>query len=455
MIGALALFVAAGLAVVGQRALTDPRIPLDAWVWFGGAAVLAVYALTRLPDKEPTEPMPPTRLPGRPIRIVSMLIMVLAVVANGWALSRLLRSGVDRLGLTGWAVSLGALAIGGWLFGALQKRLDNNNPASEVVAKQEPLKPAGSEPTVPQVQSEPVLSSAPSPASDANNVPVETPVRIPVWLELTLVVAIAVLAIYLRVHRLEQMPPGIFVDETNAALDAIAIMEGRRDSPFGTGWFETPTMYAYYLVGLFKVLGTTFVSLKVASLLPGILTVLLLYPLARLMFGIPTALVATFLLAVSRWHFNMSRWGWNEVAPPLFQLGATYFLLRGARSRQMRDFAIGGILLGLGMYTYLASRLVVAVILAYLVYRIVVERGFLRKAWAGLIVFWLAYMMTFAPLASTYIRNPFTFLNRSRQVSIFNDVERAGGSYAPLWENTKRHLLMFHVRGDNNPRHNL
>ncbi len=454
MIGALALLAAIGLAVIGQRALTDPQIPLAAWVWFGGAAVLAIYALTRLPDHEPTVPMPPVRLPPRPIRIVGVAVMASAVVVNGWALSRLLRSGVDRLGIMGWVISLGTLAVGGWLFGALESRSEVHRVSPEEVVGKQESKESANRPEPPGSIEQPKPRSSPLQPSPENSL-LESSIRVPIWLELTLVIAIALLAVFLRVYRLEQMPPGIFVDETNAALDAIAIMEGRHDSPFGTGWFETPTMYAYYLVGLFKLFGTIFVSLKVASVLPGIVTVLLLYPLARLMFGVPTALAATFLLAVSRWHFNMSRWGWNEVAPPLFQLGATYFLLRGVRSRQLRDFALGGVLLGLGMYTYLASRLVVAVIVAYLLYRIIVERGFLRKTWARLIVFWLAYAMTFAPLASTYIRNPFTFLNRSRQVSIFNDVERAGGSYAPIWENTKRHLLMFHVRGDNNPRHNL
>lgn len=427
MVGALALLLAVGLAVVGQLALTNPRVPLAAWVWFAGAAALAAYGLSRLPDPEPDEPLPPVSLPSRSQRLNGGLVVIGAVVVNVWALSRLARSGVDRWGIIGWAASLVALVLGAWLFGALQGREAEQRGSPEGVE---------------------------TPPADSHSSQVGLAVM-PLGLEIVLVVLIMAIAVFLRVYRLDQMPPGIFVDETNAALDAIAIMEGRPDSPFGTGWFETPTIYAYYLVGLFKVLGTTFVSLKVASILPGILTVLALYPLGRLMFGPPTALAAMFILAASRWHFNMSRWGWNEVAPPLFQLGATYFLLRGVRSRQLHDFALGGILLGLGMYTYLASRLVVAVVVAYIFYRSLVERGFLRRAWDGLLVFWLAYALTFAPLASTYIRNPFTFLNRSRQVSILNDVQRAGGSYAPLRENLKRHLLMFHVRGDANPRHNL
>jgi hypothetical protein len=297
-------------------------------------------------------------------------------------------------------------------------------------------------------------------------------------LELVGVAGLLALAIFLRVYRLPQMPPGIFVDETNAALDAIRIIEGRPDSPFGTGWFETPTMYAFYLVGLFKVLGTSFVALKTASLLPAILTVAALYPLARLMFGIPTAFAATFLLAVSRWHITMSRWGWNEVAPLLFMILALYFVLRAVRDRRASDYALGGLFLGLGHYTYLASRLVLLAVALYLLYRLLFERGFARRTWRGLAILLVVYLATFGPLLVTYARNPFTFSNRSQQVSILVDMQayyqqqrapapkivgqamRALGlpkeiSLLPLQESTLRHVEMFLAFGDRNPRHNL
>ena len=221
------------------------------------------------------------------------------------------------------------------------------------------------------------------------------------------VAGLLALAIFLRVYRLQQMPPGIFVDETNAALDALRILEGRPDSPFATGWFETPTMYAFYLVGLFKLLGTSFVALKAASLLPAILTVAALYPLARLMFGIPTAFAATFLLAISRWHITMSRWGWNEVAPLLFMIVALYFLLRAVRDRRASDYALGGLFLGLGHYTYLASRLVVLAVALYLLYRLLFERGFARRTWRGLAIFAGGLPGHFWPAAGHLCPQPF------------------------------------------------
>ena len=91
----------------------------------------------------------------------------------------------------------------------------------------------------------------------------------------------------------------------------------------------------------------------------------------------------------------------------------------------------------------------------------------------------MVYLATFGPLLVTYARNPFTFSNRSQQVSILVDMQdyyqqqrgqpapkivgqamRAVGlpkeiSLLPLQESTLRHVEMFLAFGDRNPRHNL
>ena len=275
------------------------------------------------------------------------------------------------------------------------------------------------------------------------------------WFELVAVLLILGAAVWFRAYRIQEMPPGVFIDETNSALDALRILDGRPDSPFGTGWFETPNGFVYLQTVFFRLFGTTFTAVKLQSLLPGILTVLALWLLARELFGPTPALFAAAFLAFNRWHFNMSRWGWNELYPPLMQVLSLYFIARAARRRSWGDWAMAGFLLGLGMFTYLSIRLAVVTIVLYLAYRAVVERGFLRRNWQGLLVFAAFYALTFAPLAFTYYKEPFTFLNRSRQVSIAHDIEAAGGSLAPLVESAKRHLLMFHVAGDANGRHNL
>lgn len=269
-----------------------------------------------------------------------------------------------------------------------------------------------------------------------------------------LVTLCIVVGVGYRVYDLPSMPPGIFVDEINGALDALYLLEGRPDSPFGTGWYETPRLYAYYMASLFKLAGINFATLKAASVAPAVLTVAALFPLARMLFGAPTALIATFLFAVSRWHVTMSRWGWNEVMPPLFQVLSTLLLLRALSSGSALVAALGGLVLGFGMYTYIGSRLVVATVVAYVAYRALTERGFLRRRAGVLTLFGASFLLSFGPLLATYLKDPFTMWNRTSQVSILRDVENAK-SWAPLQENIRRHALMLHERGDRNSRHNV
>src|SRR6266540_2153407 len=90
------------------------------------------------------------------------------------------------------------------------------------------------------------------------------------WLEVIAFLLIFALAIFLRTYRFNSIPPGIYVDETNGALDALYILEGRDVSPFGTGWYGTPNAFLYFMAGIFKLFGATWLSLKLVSLIAAI-----------------------------------------------------------------------------------------------------------------------------------------------------------------------------------------
>ncbi len=278
------------------------------------------------------------------------------------------------------------------------------------------------------------------------------------WLEAFAFVLILALAVLLRAYHFNSIPPGIFVDETNSGLDALHILEGRDVSPFTTGWYETPNGYIYYMAAIFKFFGATWLGLKLVSLIPAVLAVAALYVLARALFGPLTGLISMLLLAVSRWHLTMSRWGWNETAPPFFQILSIFFLIRGLRERRALDYALGGLFMGLGVYTYLSSRLAVATIILYVLYWFVSEpTGFvagLRRSWLGIAIMALAALAAVAPLGVTYLHNPFLLNNRISEVNVFRDVQQQH-SWAPLAQNVLDTLRFFHQRGDMQGRHNL
>ncbi|MDO9084701.1 MAG: PA14 domain-containing protein [Anaerolineaceae bacterium] len=271
-------------------------------------------------------------------------------------------------------------------------------------------------------------------------------------------ILIFVVAIILRIYNFYEIPPGIYVDETNAALDALYIIEGRQVSPFGTGWYGTPNGYIYYMAGIIKLFGANWLSLKIISLIPAILTIPAVFILTRLIFGSIPGLIAMLLMASSRWHLSMSRWGWNETAPPLFQVLAIFFLIRGLRDRRALDFAIGGIISGLMTYTYLSSRLALFTIFLFIIYWFITDpngwKESLRRSWVGIFIFFLSIFIAIGPTLATYISDPFSFNNRVNEISILRDMNNQN-SIRPLTDNILDILIFFHHTGDLQGKHNL
>jgi len=391
------------------------------WLLLLVAMFVAARALRRLDLWLPAEPIPPhlAAFPDRRGFTRGVICMGIALLLTAWVVIRLWPDYHKWQGTAlPWLVALGLIVAGAWLIGAVGR-------ASPRAA----------------------MALAVWPDTRRNR-----------WLEAGAFVLILTLAIFLRIYRIDSIPPGIYVDETNGGLDALYILEGRLDSPFGTGWYSTPNGYLYYMAAIFKLFGTTWTGLKIASLVPAILTVPAVYLLGRLLFGPSTGLAAMLLMAVSRWHLSMSRWGWNETAPPLFQVLATFFLIRGLRDRRALDYTMSGLLIGLSMYTYLSSRLAAATLVLYVLYWLWSDPAgwwaALRRSWLGLGILSIAAMVAFAPLAVTYIKDPFSFNNRVSEVSVFRDV-RDQASLKPLINNIGDALKFFHQTGDHQGKHNL
>jgi len=190
------------------------------------------------------------------------------------------------------------------------------------------------------------------------------------------------------------------------------------------------------------------------SAVPGILGVPALYLFCRELAGKRTAVCAGFLFAVGHWNVRLSRWGWDEVAMTTLQIVSAYFLVRGFQRREPRSFVWAGIMMGFCLYTYIASRLALAAALACLGGYIVPGRDHWGERFKPLLTFALAVTLTVAPLSVFYLQHPNLFTVRTGEVNIFRQLGGPNG-LAPLLTNIKSHLLMFHVRGDVFPKHDL
>jgi hypothetical protein len=439
----LLLFSGLLLAQIGVSFIRRTAgIDLVIWPWLllGIGALTGGVGLRRmdrwLPDvSAPARPAQPTSTHRR---WLGWGMMILGLALTGWIVWRLWPDYRNWQGTVfPWLLAMIAMALAGLLLRTLGEPAADYGPR----LKRDPQVDGGARPRLPapwRRMSETDRWQRP--------------------LEIIPFVLILILAIFLRLHRLGEIPAAIYVDETNASLDALRILEGGGASPFGTGWYETPNGYIYYMAGIYKLLGANYGSLKAASLLPAILTIPAVYWLGRYLFGSVAGLAAMFLLAISRWHMTLSRWGWNELMPPLFQILGTYFLIRGLRERRALDFALGGLISGLSVYTYLSSRLALLTLALFAIYWLAVDPDgpvtACKRHIPGLVLFGAAALVAMAPIGVTYATQPFLFLNRSVEISIFRDVQNEG-SWWPLRQNLWRHIQLFYQEGDPVGRQNL
>ncbi len=284
------------------------------------------------------------------------------------------------------------------------------------------------------------------------------------WLALVVILAVAG---FLRLYRLDQLPPGLHYDEAFKGVMARQVIAGiQRPILFTENLTEEPMM-VYATALSFLLMGESAFALRLVSAVAGLATVAALYMLARALFsnsrlgssGHATkpferfprlaALVSAFVLAILYWHVNFSRLGMEPILLPLLLTLAFGFLWRGYQSGKKLDFLLGGAFLGGTQYTYKAALFVPILTVLAIGLEILVNRGFWTRYRTGLAVFIFAAVLVFSPLGLYFATHPSEFIERPSTVTV------ASTGPLTLVENTARVAGMFFVRGDENPRSNL
>ena len=174
----------------------------------------------------------------------------------------------------------------------------------------------------------------------------------------------------LLLFRLNDVPPGFQHDQMFNSLDALSIGSGRPAFPlYFPANFGREALGIYPVALIFKLAGGHFVwSLRFTSVLWGMAALSLTVVLAQRYMPRAAALVAGALLAGSFWFIFTTRLGLEPALLIALATGTIYFLSRGLANRTWRDFAAAGLLGGLAVHTYLASRglfVLLALLLGY------------------------------------------------------------------------------------------
>jgi hypothetical protein len=272
--------------------------------------------------------------------------------------------------------------------------------------------------------------------------------------EVVLVAAVIGLALFFRFFRFMEFPPGLWYDEAVNGTDALSMIDRDHLTVWRESNFGHSTIFFYLLIVSYKLFGYTVFAMRLVPALAGMATVIAFYFLARWLLGPIPALVATALLAVSRFAVTFSRISWEASLQPLFEILAVYFFVRALETKNKLFFFLAGGSLAAGIYTYLAFRFVPVVLLFFILYVGVTQRQLLLGNLRGLIIYALSFLVVVAPLAQFAIQNQDQFLARTRDINVFKEIDKTD-SYEPLRHNVKATLKMMNVRGDLNGRHNL
>jgi hypothetical protein len=260
-------------------------------------------------------------------------------------------------------------------------------------------------------------------------------------------------AAWLRLWRLSDVPPGLWYDEAYDAMDALWMRDAAAPQIFFIGNNGREPMIHYLEAVTMSLFGATPYVFRLTSALVGILTVPLLYRWLVILFADEPArhalgLIAAAGLTISLWHVVTSRTGYRAILLPPGVI-VTLCLFWSARLSGRRwEFAGAGLALGLSQYSYLSARLLPGVLLLFVAAWLLSRR---RVDTRGLLLMAGTFGVVVAPLALFFLSHPGALSGRAEQVSTLGAVA-AGKVSLPT------HLLaaarVFVDGSDPNWRHN-
>ncbi len=221
--------------------------------------------------------------------------------------------------------------------------------------------------------------------------------------EFAVIALVAVIALTLRVVKLNAAPFLTSVDEEAIRPDIVA---GSIKNIFATGWSSVPDTYFFTVAGAFKVFGTGVVAVRMVSALVGAAAVVMTYLLLREMFGRWQGLIGALFMAGYHFHLHFSRVGlingWDTLAAAF----ALYFAYRASRDQRTFDFAALGLVCGLTLYAYISASAVPLIVIAYLIYVSIFQRGFVRNNFGKLSLIVATFGLAAMPMGAFYLTHP-------------------------------------------------
>jgi hypothetical protein len=276
------------------------------------------------------------------------------------------------------------------------------------------------------------------------------------------------------------IPPEMTSDHVEKILDSNRVLEGSRNIFFANNGGREPIQM--YLMALFSTLpgqGMNFESLKLLAVVESLLSLPIFFLFGREIIGrsdrrlgIIVGLLLVGLIAVSYWHVVITRLALRIILTPLVASLLMVYLARALRHNRRSDFIKAGLVLGFGLYTYQAVRMLPVVIVVAVAIAIYFSARNWRDRWRytfNLTTLVFISFMIFLPLFHYSVENPEQFWRRTtgrllgddviqetlddgsiieREASLGERLEAFNQNVPVMMSNIRNVLLMFNWKGD-------
>jgi len=266
---------------------------------------------------------------------------------------------------------------------------------------------------------------------------------------------IVALGLFLRSYHIDTLPPGIFPDEAMNGEDAYKAVDSGNYELFYPANEGREGLFINLIALCFKLFGISILTLKLPSIIFSTLTILGMYLLTKELFKKERmALVSAFLVTVSYWSINFGRISFRANMLPFVLTFAFYFLFRGVRTKKWWDFALSGLIFGIGAHTYIAWRIAPLILFFMLASFMLSRKNFLKEYWKNILVFFFTTTLIVLPMIYTLYTHP-TFIHAPiDDISVFSPITNKGNPIGTLLESISLSLIKYNLVGDQNWRHN-
>ncbi|PIP74690.1 MAG: hypothetical protein COW87_02640, partial [Candidatus Levybacteria bacterium CG22_combo_CG10-13_8_21_14_all_35_11] len=251
-----------------------------------------------------------------------------------------------------------------------------------------------------------------------------------------LLVAVVIIAIFLRFFQLGINPPSLTWDEVAWGYNAYSLGINGKDE-FGTflpykylesfGDFKPP-MYAYLDILPVKFLGLNEFAVRFPSALLGVLTVLMTFFLAKRLFrenykslvlnskSNAIALLSALFLAISPWHIMLSRGAFEANVATFFIVFGVWAFLAGVQDRKW-CLLFSAASFAFSFYTFNTSRIVSPLLTLMLI--VTFRKQLLKIKKQSILAFFLGLIIVL-PIVG-FLLSP-QAASRFKEVNIFSDI---------------------------------